>query len=418
MSDLLKMLLLGGYAMLVIPTLVFVFMAPWLNRSESLPRSAGTGLLLLLAACAAALAMLNIAIWASPYGREISSSPTAYGMLPVLVALLVTTISKGKDITHLWVEKPVLISALAILFLGLLGLLWLADRIAVYIVVVLTAVTTLGWLVGTRAGLSWLAVLSLVVTGWLIIFSGGTFFVFGIGVLQWLKTGTQILTMLSGLLAIFLCAALLYPILRQPSILTTRNIASRLIMIVLLAVASSIPVFWDGIWSAAHARVYEDHLPFVEFIASLTAGAVLLIMLKGKRRLLGLAFWAAITTICVLALNLGWNTSAVQLTERRAARVERAVASYKQANGEYPSRLEDLAPRYLLTIPPPVIVREGGWCYQGGKDFYRLGSIGGTFTYSQRDFQINLHAQAGNIPSGSWDCDQMLKMIKNGELSY
>src|SRR5690606_18951204 len=98
-----------------IPTLVFVFMAPWLNRSESLPRSAGTGLLLLLAACAAALAMLNIAIWASPYGREISSSPTAYGMLPVLVALLVTTISKGKDITHLWVEKPVLISALAIL---------------------------------------------------------------------------------------------------------------------------------------------------------------------------------------------------------------------------------------------------------------------------------------------------------------
>jgi hypothetical protein len=417
MSDLLTMLALSGYAMLVIPTLVFVFMAPWISRSGNLARSK-TGLLLLLAASAAALVMLNISIWANPYGREISSSLSAYGMLPVLVALLVTGITKGKEIAHLWVEKPVLLSALVILILGLFGLLWLAEAITVYIVVILTAITTLGWLVGTRAGLGWLAVLCLAVSAWLIIFSGGAFFVFGIGVLQWLRTGSQIITMLCGLLAIFLCAALLYAIVRPDPNMATRSFVRRLALIILLAAACAIPVFWDGMWSAAHSRAYEDHLPFVQFISSLTAGSVLMIMLRGKRRLLGLAFCAAITTICVLGLNWGWNTSAVHLTERRAARVEQAVEKYHLANGRDPSRLSELAPRYLLYLPPPVIVREGGWCYQGGDDFYRLGSIGGIFTYFEQDFQINVHAQAGDIPGGSWDCDQMLEMFMQGELTY
>ena len=417
MSELLTMLALSGYAMLVIPTLVFVLLAPWISRSGSLGRSQ-KGLLLLLAASAAALALLNISIWANPYGREISSSLFGYGMLPVLVSLLVTGITRGKEIAHLWADKPVLLSALAILILGLLGLLWLAEAITVYIVLVLTTVTTLGWLVGTRVRLGWLVVLSLVVTAWLIIFSGGAFFVFGMGVPQWLKTGSQIITMFCGLLAVFLCAAMLLTVVRSDSTMTTRNITGRLVLILLLAAACAVPIFWDGIWSAVHARAYEDHLPFVQFMASLTAGAVLMIMLRGKRRLLGLAFCAAITTICVLGLNWGWNTSAVHLTERRAARVEQAVEKYHLANGRYPSRLAELAPRYLLYLPPPVIVREGGWCYQGGEKFYRLGSIGGIFTYFEQDFQINVHAQAGEIPGDSWDCDQMLEMFIKGELSY
>jgi hypothetical protein len=45
----------------------------------------------------ATLAFLVLLIWFNPYGREINGSLPAFGMLPVLVALLDLILSQPRD---------------------------------------------------------------------------------------------------------------------------------------------------------------------------------------------------------------------------------------------------------------------------------------------------------------------------------
>ena len=119
-----------------------------------------------------------------------------------------------------------------------------------------------------------------------------------------------------------------------------------------------------------------------------------------------------------LALSWGWNVSAFKLTEVRAARVDQAIADYYQDNQLYPADLTQLTPRYLLYLPPPVVVRRGSWCYQGGADFYRLGYVSGNFTYFEADFLAETFAQAGAVPAGSWNCDDQVEQFQTSTLSY
>jgi len=417
MRDILNLLVLGGYIMLVIPTLVLVFTATWIGGNASRPASRQS-VLILLGAAAGALALLNLAIWANAYGRHISSSLPAWGILPVVVALLVLDLQKMDEIARLWSDNKIILSALVLLILALLGLVWLAEALTFYIVLGLTAVTALGWLTGTRAGLSWLSGLGLVVVSCLVFFGGGAFLIPGSELPPWLRVAIGAAVTMADLLAIFLCAALLYLIVQENHPMAIRKTTWRWVLIAILAVACAYPVFWDGIWSAVHARAYEDHLPFVQFLASLTAGAVISIKLHGGRRLVGLAFCAVVTTICVLGLTWGWNTSAVSLTEQRAAQVNQAIERYFQENGRYPARLAQVNQRYLIYLPPPVIVSQGGWCYQGGADYYRLGYISGDFTYFESTFLIKVHAQQGQPPPGPWECDSLLEKFSSAELAY
>ena len=148
------------------------------------------------------------------------------------------------------------------------------------------------------------------------------------------------------------------------------------------------------------------------------SGALLALSLSGWRRLVGLVFVFVICTVSIQALLSGWNTSAFRLTEQRAERVNTAIGRYFQANGRYPEGLADLTPLYLFFLPPPVVVRLGDWCYQGGRDYYRLGYVSGQFTYQQAVFQTELFAQAGELPDGGWNCDRMVEKYKGGGLNY
>jgi hypothetical protein len=47
------------------------------------------------------------------------------------------------------------------------------------------------------------------------------------------------------------------------------------------------------------------------------------------------------------------------LTEARAGRVSQAIEAYQARTGRYPQDLGQLAPRYLLSLPGPVIIN--GW---------------------------------------------------------
>jgi hypothetical protein len=247
---------------------------------------------------------------------------------------------------------------------------------------------------------------------------GGVFFTPGLEVAAWLWTTLQIVSVIVLLLTIFLPAALLYASLREETVLDPPRLGWRLVLIAVLVGGSAYTVFWDGVWSAAHARAFEDHLPLIHFLLSLMNGILLALSLRGRRRLAGPAFVVLVTAVNILALIWGWNVSAFELTERRAARVDQAVAQFYEDNNRFPTGLAELIPPYLLYLPPPVVVRQGGWCYQGGEDYYRLGFVSGQFTYSSAKFQTEIYAQVGESPQGSWYCDQLVAKFEVGELNY
>jgi hypothetical protein len=75
-----------------------------------------------------------------------------------------------------------------------------------------------------------------------------------------------------------------------------------------------------------------------------------------------------------------WNMLPTTLAQRvdyrqRAARVDRAIQAYYSANGHYPAALGQLVPRYLLSIPGPVIIIGQDWCYQGRDASYQFGYV-------------------------------------------
>jgi hypothetical protein len=306
--------------------------------------------------------------------------------------------------------------------IGLVGLaaagwLWLREATTLYTVFALSAALALAWWAARASGPG-LVVLSLVCLGSLVFTGGGAIFTPGLDNPSWVNTTLQIIAGLAMVLAIFLSSALLYTGLKNEAEKDWPAVGWRILLAILLVGGSVYWVYWDGVWSAAHARAFEDHLPLAQFLLALMAGASLALSLSGWRRLSGLVFVFLVCAVAIQVLLWGWNTSAFKLTEQRAERVNTAIKRYYQANGRYPEGLADLTPRYLLFLPPPVVMRLGGWCYQGGQDFYRLGYVSGLFTYQQATFETHLFAKAGELPDGGWNCDRIVDRFKRGGLNY
>jgi hypothetical protein len=374
--------------------------------------------LVLLGITVLVLALLNLVLWLNPYGRKISSSILGLGLLPVLVALLVLLLINAREIARLWAADRTLLLALGSVTLVLLGLLWLGEHTAFYIVIVLSVALILAWFVGTRLRLGWLVLLSLLSVGCLVFLSGGAFYIPKLDNPAWLNTAQIVISASAIVLVTFLPAALLYTHLKGTAALEWRRFAWVLALVIFLVAGGVYQVFWDGVWSSAHARAFEDHLPLTLFFISLMAGVLLSISLRGRRRFVGLAYVLLLLVAGTLALSWGWKVSAFKLTEDRAARVNQAIAEYYQDNQRYPADLNQLTAHYLLYLPPPVVVSRGSWCYQGGEDFYRLGYVSGEFTYFEANFLAKTFAQAGAIPVGSWNCDEQVEQFQTGTLSY
>ncbi len=402
---------------LILPSLVLVAGA-WLIRIGDARQGDRRRGLLLLGATDLALILMNLCIWANPYGRSISSSLPAYGMLPALTALLAHVFRKPEQMAHLWRSDRPLMIVLVGLAPALLLLLWFADPMSFYLVAALTgALTVAAWL-ALRTGLGWLSLLSLTSAALLVLLTGGSFIIRPLTLPRWLSLAADIATGLALLAALLLPPALLYPALRGDNPPAWRRLGWRLALALLLIAGSLYMVFWDGVWSSAHARAFEDHLPFVQFLLSLAGGVWLALALPGWRRLIGPGYTVLVTLAAVLALSWGWTVSAFELTASRAQRIDAAVQRYYQTTGVYPDKLEDLTPGYLLYLPPPVVVRQGSWCYQGGLAYYRLGYVSGRFTYAEREFFAETFSQAGELPPGEWNCEAMVARFAAGDLQY
>lgn len=409
---------LGQFFMLVVPSILVVAGMGLVGsrRREGWERRR---LLFLLASTVVSLGLLDLLILTNPYGREISSSLTAIGVLPVTVALLVALFNQPGELKRLWLEEKLLVTALAAASVALLGVLWWLEPLTLYVVLIPTAVMGLALLLARRLGMLWLAALSLVIAACAVWLGGGWFWILEMDAPAWQATMRALLTGAVILLTILLPAALLYASLRGEEPVDRRHLAWSIGLAILLLVSAASLVYWDGIWSAAHARAYEDHLPFAQLLLGLMAGVLLALALRGRRRWVGPAYTLLVMVLCVAALSAGWRVSAFELTAQRAERVTAAIQAYHQERGSYPAELRELAPGYLLLLPPPVVVRQGGWCYQGDHRGYRLGYVSGDFTYFQANFRAETFAQSGDVPAaGDWRCDEMVDRLERGDVIY
>jgi hypothetical protein len=120
-------LLQAGYIFVILPS-IGVILGAWLIGVDEQGRLTRRSSLFLLSLAALALAMLGLLIWTNPYGKELSSSLPAFGVLPVLVALLALIIYKRTDLSRLWETDKAFLAALGLIILVLLGFLWLAEH--------------------------------------------------------------------------------------------------------------------------------------------------------------------------------------------------------------------------------------------------------------------------------------------------
>jgi hypothetical protein len=416
MSNLLGALLLGGYGFLVLPAIVLLVVTLF-DHSRNPEQPTRGRLLMFLVVTAFVLALLDLLIWFNPYGREINSSLPAVGVLIVLIALLVYLLVCWRGLASLWAHEKALVTFIAIVYLGLFLFLFLEDPVALLVVVV-SALAFSFMLHLSRAGITVLTILSLLILAVIIFTAGGWIYIPASDQPAWSRTARSILMGIALLLSILLPVGLLYMSLRVSPDGKKLPLPWTLVLTVILLTGVVYQGLWEGIWSSAHARAFEDHLPFFQFLLSLVAGLLLALILVGYRKWAGPIYTILVTAVAVAAFARGWNVSAFDMTERRAAVVDQAISSYYQDHGVYPDRLEELTPHYLPFLPPPVVVRLGGWCYQSSGDSYRLGYISGDFAYFDSKFKVETYSQNGDVPDKTWACDDLRARFDAMEFVY
>lgn len=132
--------------------------------------------------------------------------------------------------------------------------------------------------------------------------------------------------------------------------------------------------YWFMVWDTTTDSIGYLWIVFLMPVV-LLSGVVLSIALPGRTKWAGLLY-----SLLILALMSGISALAQrvdfrQLTEERAAQITRALEAYHAREGHYPQDLRQLVPRYILSLPEPVIIYGQDWCYDGGEDYYRLGYV-------------------------------------------
>lgn len=422
MSSLNQLIALASYLSIIIPSLL-LFVGALIAGNRLLVQPEKRVLLYLFGGGVLALGLLNFFIWTNPNGRSLSSTLPGFGMLPVVIVLWTLIFMRFPDVVKLWRDYPYLSAVLSLFSLVFFVLLGIAEWWTLALVAGLPVVFSIAGWAARRLSMMILVGLTLILGALIILGSSGTFYTPGEATPALVASILRIGGGLSVVLSILLSATLVYSGLRSDrDIESYRRMGPQLVWRLLLAAvliaATVYYVFWDGIWSAAHARAFEDHLPFGHLLFGLAAGVFLAIVLKGRRRWAGPAFTMALTAAAIFALSWGWSISAFDLTASRASRVTQALGRYYEDYQRYPDQLDELTPRYLLLLPPPVVVRQGDWCYQSSGDDYALGYISGEFTYFTSDFHIEKVSGTNLEPAAFPACTELIEAMSTGDQVY
>lgn len=131
--------------------------------------------------------------------------------------------------------------------------------------------------------------------------------------------------------------------------------------------------YWFMVWDTTNDPLGNLWLIFPVAVV-LGSAAVLFDLLRGKAKLAGLAY-LLLVPLLIGAAALAQSVDFRQLTAAHAERAKQAIEAYNAREGSYPENIQQLFPAYAISLPGPMIIYGQDWCYEGGKDYYRLGYL-------------------------------------------
>jgi hypothetical protein len=301
----------------------------------------------------------------------------------------------------------------------------LGDIYVTLLLVLTTSITALLWVAVNQIGLTGVVAFGIVISVFLIVDAlglVGNHFVYNN---PWLRGAYRLTGGLVAVLATATAGLCVYQALKQSSELNRRSQLTYIVIAVILVLCVGLVTLRHGILTNATSRAYEDHFPLGVFYSTLIIGLVLILSLKERARLAGLAFMIITLIFIVGTYTLGWLIDPQAITAARAEEISQAIQRYNQQAGEYPPKLEVLAPGYLPILLGPLTGRGQVWCYQSGEDYYRLGYVIFERYHQYADdtpfwepyYEIKVPSSAGQPPGTAWMCDEELENFKqNGGL--
>jgi hypothetical protein len=334
-------------------------------------------------------------------------------LLPAAVGALGFLLFHLRDLGRL---SPVLrVASLLFILLSITAVILQFPRYFEHVIPAVFALVLALWL--ARSGGRLILIFSLLFTAFLIfINSGGMESLFEIvqrmGPGAWVLFPLMILFLATSPMMVGLAAALVYRATRSTANSSeNRSVvlkAGHLLLAAILLGYLAYTIFWTSVWDQTSDGLGGLFITYSGTFTAVAASIVLAFALNGWRRLFGAAFGVLGTLLLLFSFNQGWQVSYQGITENRAGRIEHALDRYFAAQGSYPVDLSALTPRYLLSIPEPVILRNVGWCYRSGGDYYQLGTYHREFFGMPTSFR--LYAQSG--PAPDWACEEKLDFVE------
>jgi len=335
--------------------------------------------------------------------------------MPFVIGLLAVMLINWRKYAVAWENYRSLLAGLSLVMIALLALMVWGSGITMLAIPLYALVFAGLWQLLRRLRGSLLNVLALVTLSVLVMEATGSLNSRMITAVNW-RGAISIFGEIGILLAFILQTLLIQRAFGMEADQERGSPWIQYILATLLLIGVGAVEMRHGVLAEATGRAFEDHLPFLSLLLTISAGVVLIISLPGRLRFAGAIFMIVGTAWIMAAYSLGWRFDPEQITQARAERITQAIESYDQQNGSYPDSLIALTPSYLPLLLGPLTGHDQVWCYQGGQNFYRLG-----YVWYQRyarpvhpspHIEIKIFSSSGQPADQPWVCDQELQRFK------
>jgi hypothetical protein len=404
----------------VFPALLVALAGMLMLRGENAGKAARRFLLFMLVI----VVLFLLALWITmrfitdpfdlPFSQLIALLP------PSIIGLLALILLNLKQLAGMSARSRVAVLVMGLAIVVLFSLLWNSRLQLEYLVLPGALVLALGWVLGSRYG--WLAMT-------LSLLSLGLFFW-----INWRMSHppdytnyqrSAVLEVLSFIVYFVLpgLAVVLSGVLVTKGLQPAHNGAeyvgltrSRWMqrftfgIAFLLVIYLAYLIFWGSVWDQTSDGLFGVFFSRQAGMIAVGVGMAMTFTLRGKNRLAGLLFILVVPVLLYQAFETGWRVSYHEITERRAARIARALDRYHAREGHYPETLKALTPRDVLWVQQPVIFARERWCYQGGEDFYRLAAF--YREYFSTPVSLRVYESIGDPPASPLECEDRLAEMK------
>jgi len=147
-----------------------------------------------------------------------------------------------------------------------------------------------------------------------------------------------------------------------------------LVLSVLLIIKIIHNLYWLTVWDNTYDPIEYIWL-IVPIFAVLLSGLTLLVAVPYRTKLAGLLYILLVPAVMIAVSTVAQRVDFRQETIEGAERTVLAIEAFRRTEGYYPQSLQKLTPFYIFSLPKPMIFYGQDWCYQGGRDYYRLGYV-------------------------------------------